>query len=111
MKSTREIRPPQAEPGCAFVWAEKGGKLQHAAISIHPDGSGSITIYRESGSTRVTQQARISLTREGFAVIRQVIDSRLGKACPWTTPDECAMARERSVAGTDAPIPACPEHP
>jgi hypothetical protein len=31
-------------------------------------------------------------------------------ACPWTNADECATARERGVAGTDAMIPDCPEH-
>lgn len=36
---------------------------------------------------------------------------RFSDACPYTDADECAMARERSVAGTDAPIPSCPEHP
>lgn len=30
--------------------------------------------------------------------------------CPWTSPDECAMAREREVAGVSDSIPACPVH-
>ena len=32
--------------------------------------------------------------------------------CVWggTTPAECAMTRERSVAGTSDMIPDCPEH-
>lgn len=30
--------------------------------------------------------------------------------CPYDDADECAMARERQVAGTDEPIPACPVH-
>lgn len=32
------------------------------------------------------------------------------EACPWSDPDECSTARERSVAGTSRPIPACPVH-
>lgn len=32
------------------------------------------------------------------------------KECPGTTPSECAMIRERLVAGTNAPIPDCPIH-
>lgn len=34
----------------------------------------------------------------------------ISEHCHWTDRDECATARERSVAGTDRPIPACPEH-
>lgn len=30
-------------------------------------------------------------------------------SCPWTTVDECRMARERSVAGRPDTIPACVE--
>lgn len=30
--------------------------------------------------------------------------------CPWSDPDECSTARERSVAGTSRPIPACAVH-
>lgn len=30
--------------------------------------------------------------------------------CPWTDVEECAAARERSVAGTGAPIPLCATH-
>jgi hypothetical protein len=30
--------------------------------------------------------------------------------CPWTTPDECAMAREREAAGRYDTIPDCPVH-
>ena len=30
--------------------------------------------------------------------------------CIWTSPDECAMVRERAVAGTDQPIPPCLDH-
>lgn len=30
--------------------------------------------------------------------------------CPWSDADECAMARERSVAGISNVIPACPVH-
>lgn len=31
-------------------------------------------------------------------------------ACPWTDPDECAMAHERSVAGVADVIPSCAVH-
>lgn len=30
--------------------------------------------------------------------------------CPWTSADECAMAAEREVAGTDAAPTVCGEH-
>jgi len=30
--------------------------------------------------------------------------------CSWTAADECAMARERSVAGISDDIPACEVH-
>ena len=30
--------------------------------------------------------------------------------CPWTSADECAMARERSVAGISNDIPSCDVH-
>jgi len=30
--------------------------------------------------------------------------------CPWTSADECAMVRERSVAGISNAIPSCPVH-
>lgn len=30
--------------------------------------------------------------------------------CPWTSADECATAAERSVAGTNDPIPGCVTH-
>lgn len=30
--------------------------------------------------------------------------------CPWTDAEECAMAAERSVAGTDGVIPGCEVH-
>ena len=30
--------------------------------------------------------------------------------CPWTSADECAMARERSVAGISDDIPPCDGH-
>jgi hypothetical protein len=30
--------------------------------------------------------------------------------CPWLDADECAMVRERSVAGISDVIPACPVH-
>lgn len=30
--------------------------------------------------------------------------------CPWLDADECALARERSVAGISNDIPACPVH-
>lgn len=31
--------------------------------------------------------------------------------CPWTSASECAMARERSVAGVSDTIPSCAVHP
>lgn len=31
-------------------------------------------------------------------------------ACPWSDADECAMAAERSVAGTDGEIAGCADH-
>jgi hypothetical protein len=34
----------------------------------------------------------------------------LRDACPWTSADECAMAAEREVAGTNASIPGCVTH-
>ena len=30
--------------------------------------------------------------------------------CIWTSPNECAMVRERAVAGTDQPIQPCLDH-
>ena len=32
------------------------------------------------------------------------------QTCPWTTADECAMAAERAVAGTDAVLAICVDH-
>lgn len=31
-------------------------------------------------------------------------------SCPWSSVEECAMAAERAVAGTAAPIPGCAVH-
>lgn len=34
----------------------------------------------------------------------------VGLECPWVSADECAMVRERSVAGVGDMIPGCPVH-
>ena len=50
-----------------------------------------------------------------FKVVRRVDEDHEtfppnAPACPWTSADECAMARERAVAGVSDTIPACPTH-
>jgi hypothetical protein len=37
-------------------------------------------------------------------------DTTTETTCPWTDADECAMAAERSVAGTSDTVPGCAEH-
>lgn len=46
------------------------------------------------------------------AIVIYESDGRIKETvtCPWTSADECAMARERSVAGKSNDIPACPVH-
>lgn len=54
---------------------------QHAAVSVHADGSGRISIYstyRVAGKpTKVLQRAAISLSTEDFQVIREAINSQI----------------------------------
>jgi hypothetical protein len=48
---------------------------------------------------------------QGLAVRRGAVEQdTCQRGCPWTSADECATARERSVAGTSDPIPSCPIH-
>lgn len=44
------------------------------------------------------------LERDGFLTITDIHE------CEWTSADECAMAQERSVAGTADEIPTCAVH-
>lgn len=69
-------REPRAEIGSAcstaFVFDDRRGR--HVAITIHHDGSGSITIY---DSKRARALATVSLLDyEHFRVIRDAIDSQ-----------------------------------
>jgi hypothetical protein len=43
---------------------------------------------------------------------RSILNGLVGvmRACPSPNPSECAMIRERLVAGVNAPIPDCPIH-
>jgi hypothetical protein len=37
-------------------------------------------------------------------------DHGVMRACPSPNPSECALIRERLVAGVNAPVPDCPLH-
>ena len=47
------------------------------------------------------------MTDEDGAAVVQELSQR---ACPWTDPDECAVARERAVAGITDLILPCEVH-
>jgi len=78
----RRRREAQVEIGTASASAfvfDDAGTTKHGALTIHADGSGSITIYRNSGLPTVRQQARLSLSREDFLALHRAISAFLMK--------------------------------
>ena len=51
-------------------------KHYHAAVSVHHDGSGSITIYTGSGTPKVRKQGRISFNKDGFRALLEFLKER-----------------------------------
>lgn len=62
----------------ASAWGfDRIGRGRHVSVSVSSDGSGSITIYRASGTPQVRELATISLGPGDFAVIREAIDAHV----------------------------------
>lgn len=88
-------------------------------LNIYLGSSGSETAVITDRLIEALQTIRAKALREAIAAGEATFDKPWGDiaripriACPWqgTSGDECAAARERSVAGTPNPIPSCPRH-
>jgi len=74
-------KPPQIALGSAnstaWLFSERNGTPWHAALSIHPDGSGSLTVYSHSGTDKVRPEGSVGFDRAGAQALLTVLKSHL----------------------------------